>query len=318
METIRTQQLDDIGASVFFPRQVEYIKSEMYNILYPEYKAFSLFPIDTSAGPAAEVIVWHEFDTVGYMKIIASYAKDLPRSDVLGSENFQIVKSLGGSYGWNLQEVRTAVFANRPLGQMKAQAARRSYDQTVNKLAWYGDATNKIIGFLNQPNVPAGPVQVGATTGNTTWLGASPKNNEEILKDMNDIFTDTFVFTKGVENMNTLLLPTEEYAHIQTTRNSDSSDVTILEYFLRNRPGVTVDWVNELADVANPPSGAAGPLNVMAAYTRSMDKMSLQLPQLFEQLPVQEHGLEYEVPTHARIGGIIFYYPLSARFVEGI
>jgi len=39
---------------------------------------------------------------------------------------------------------------------------------------------------------------------------------------------------------------------------------------------------------------------------------------MFEQLPVQERGLEYVVPCHSRIGGVIIYYPLSQVFKRGI
>ena len=309
--------LDSMGATAYFARELEYVKTQMYNIIYPEYKAFTLIPVSTEAGPGATSIVYHQFDTTGYMKIIASYADDLPRADVIGKEFVSIVRSLGGSYGWNIQEVRSSALAGRPISDQKARAGRRAYDQTVNQLAWFGDAKYNMLGLLNQPNIPAGPVAVGAVTGNTTWLGASPKNNDEKLKDMNDIMAEVTTSTLGTEIPDTLLLPTREYGHVKSEPRSSTSDTTILQYFLNNHEGVTVDWVNELADVANPPSGAGGPLNVMFAYRRSPDKLTLELPQLYEQFPVQERGLELIVPTHARIGGVIVYYPLSGLFKEG-
>jgi hypothetical protein len=38
----------------------------------------------------------------------------------------------------------------------------------------------------------------------------------------------------------------------------------------------------------------------------------------FEQLPVQEQGLEFQVPCHSRVGGTIVYYPLSMAIMEGL
>jgi hypothetical protein len=38
----------------------------------------------------------------------------------------------------------------------------------------------------------------------------------------------------------------------------------------------------------------------------------------FEQLPVQEKGLEYVVNCHSRIGGVLIYYPLSQYIMDGI
>ena len=319
MESVlHLRSLDTINSAVYFARELEFVKAELYNIIYPEYKAISFFPVSTSAGPGADTILYMQFDRTGIMKIIGSYADDLPRADVKGKEFSQVVRSLGGSYGWNIQEVRSGMLANRPLPAMKAEAGMQAYNEAVNEIGWFGDADTGLLGFLNQPNVPAGPVQVGATTGNTVWIGGSPKNNDEKLQDMNDIIIDTMVLTLGKEIPDTVLLPTEEYGHIRSKKLADGTDTVILQFFLNNHPGITVDWANELADVANPPSGAGGPLNVMAAYRRDPRKLTFELPQLFETFPVQESGLEFVVPTHARIGGVIVYYPLSIRFVEGI
>ncbi len=56
----------------------------------------------------------------------------------------------------------------------------------------------------------------------------------------------------------------------------------------------------------------------MITYKRSPDKLTLELPQLFEQFAAQERNLEFVVPAHGRIGGVIIYYPLSVNIVEGI
>jgi hypothetical protein len=234
---------------------------------------------------------------------------------VKGTEHTIKVKGLGGSFGYNLQEIRASAKAGNALEQKKANASRQSYEQKVNRLAWFGDSASGLLGMLNQPDVPATTVQVGATSGFFLW---SQKTNDEILKDMNDAIGDVWTLTNMVEMPDTLLLPAEQYRLVKTTRLSVASDTTILEFFLANNEGVKVEAVNELSAVAPLPSGGAGPANVMIAYKRDPDKLTLELPQLFEMLAVQVRGLEYVVPTHARYAGVQFYYPLSANIVEGI
>jgi hypothetical protein len=56
----------------------------------------------------------------------------------------------------------------------------------------------------------------------------------------------------------------------------------------------------------------------MVAYKKDPDMFTLEIPQMFEQLPVQERNLEYVIPCHARIGGVIIPYPLSLYIMEGI
>lgn len=318
MEKIISQNLD-ANETVFFSRELEHVKAATYDVKRPELKAPRLIPVSTEAGPGAETITYEQWDEVGIMKIISNYADDLPRADVKAKQFTSQVKSLGGSYGYNIQEIRAAQKAGKPLNQRKAMSERRAYDQAVNSIAWFGKASAGLLGMLNQPNVPAAAVAVGATTGNTLWTGGSAKNADEIITDLNDIITGIIELTNGVESPDTLLLPVAKLRHISTTQKSTASDTTILEFFMKSNPGITnVEWVNELKDVNPLPSGDAGTKDVMIAYRRNPEQLTLELPQPFEQFPAQERNLEFVVPCHARIGGVIFYYPLSASIVEGI
>ncbi len=315
MERIQSVNLD-ANESAFFGRELEHIKARTYDIKYPEYKATRLIPVSTDAGSGAEAITYRQFDAVGVMKVIANYADDLPRADVKGAEFTSPVRSIGGSYGYNVQEVRNAQQAGRPLNQRKAAAVRQAYEQTVNKIAWFAKTDDGVYGglqgMLYNPNTTKDTPQSG---GNWISGAVTPAN---ILLDMNQAINDVITLTKGVEVPDTLLLPLAEYGHINTLARSDNSDLTVLEYFKRNQPGVMVEWVNELAAVDPKPSGGAGPVNLMIAYKRSPEKLTLELPQLFEQFPAQERGLEFVVPAHGRVGGVIIYYPLSINIVEGI
>lgn len=252
------------------------------------------------------------------MKVISNYASDLPRSDVYGKEFTARVKSLGGAYGYNLQEVRSAAMAGKPLQARKAASVRKANDQAVNRIGWFGDATAGLLGLLNQPNVPAAVVAAGATTGNVRWIGATPKNAAEILADMNNAVTRIDSLTLGVEMPNTMLLPVAQHRKIATTRLDSGTDTTIKEFFLKNNPQIKmIDSVNELASVNPAPSGGAT-ADVMITYDRSPEVLTLEIPQVFEQLPVQERNLEFVVNCHSRIGGVIVYYPLAIDIAEGI
>ncbi|NJR73247.1 MAG: DUF2184 domain-containing protein [Scytonema sp. CRU_2_7] len=318
MEKIISQNLD-ANESAFFARELESIKSKTYDIKYPNLKATMLIPVSLDAGSGAETITYQQFNQAGIMKIIANYADDLPRSDVFGKEFTSKVKSLGGSYGYNVQEIRAAKMAGRSLTDRKATSVRKANDQAVNRIGWFGDASSDLLGFLNQPNVPAAVVPAGVTTSNVKWDGATPKNPEEILQDMNDAVTRIIEITLGAEVPNTMLLPVAQYQKISTTRLAAGTDTTIKEFFMKNNPSISkIEWVNELKDVSPAPSGGASPTDVMIVYDRSPEVLSLEIPQPFEQFPAQERNLEFVVPAHSRIGGVIVYYPLAIDISEGI
>lgn len=308
MEKIISQNLD-ANESMFFARELETIKARSYDKKYPALKAISLIPVSTEAGPGAETITYESYDTVGIMKIIANYADDLPRADVKGEEFVSKVKSLGGSYGYNIQEVRNAIKAGKPLQQRKADAVRKANAQAENRIGWFGDADAGLLGLLNQPNIPT-------ATSPKTFAAATV---DEVLGYLNDIVTDVIETTLGIEVADTLLLPIAQFAYIQKTARSTVSDTTLLQFFLANNPSITqIEWVNELKQVAPLPSGGAGPADLMMCYRKDPEVLTLEIPQPFESFPAQERNLEFVVPAHSRIGGVIVYYPLACNIVEGI
>lgn len=313
----------DANESVFFARELEHVKAATYDVLYPELKATQLIPVSAEAGPGAESITYQQFDMLGMAKVISNYADDLPRADVKGKEFTSPVRSIGDSYGYSIQEIRASAMANKNLPARKANAARRAVEQKINTIAWNArPADNEnggLTGLLYTPNITKYEVDAGAVSTTKVWT-AGTKTADEILFDLNKVVRTIISLTKGVEVPDTILLPVDQYAVISTTARSSTSDTTILEFFLKNNPSITrVEWVNDLDSVAiNPRTGAAPATDLMICYKRSPDKLTLEIPQPFEQFAVQERGLEYVVPCHSRIGGVIVYYPLSIAIVDGI
>ncbi len=312
MKVFDSALLSSIGATQFFARELERVKAQTYDIKYPQLSFANgrVIPIDTSAGPGAETITYRQYDMTGIAKIVANYADDLPLVNVAGKEFTSKVKSLGDAYTYSLQDVRAAQMAGRPLSDRLAMSARRAIEQKINQLAVRGDEEHNILGLLNNPNIPDFEVANDGTGTSRLW---STKTAAQILRDMNRMETEIVNATFGVERPNTLLLPIAQYQQIATTRNSDSSDLTILEFFLAKSIGIrNVEPVLELKEAS------ADGDDLMIAYNNSPEYLTLEIPQPFEQLPVQEKNLSFTVPCHSRFGGVIVYYPLSIVIGEGI
>lgn len=301
---------EDAGETFFFARELEYVKAKSYDIEFPEMKSFKLIPISTEAGEGAEFITYAQFEETGMAKIIQSYADDLPRADIKGKEFTTPVRSIGDSYGYSVQEIRSAMLVGRSLTQRQSNAARRANDQLVNRLAWFGDDNYNMLGMLNNPNIPEAAVLNNGAGATTQWVNKTP---DQILYDMNTLVNGINALTKGVEMANTLIMPVAQYTLIASTPRSSVSDTTILEYFIQNNPFITmVDWVPELT--------GAGPTStdVMIAYDRNPDKLTMEIPMPYTQYPPQERNLAFVVPCESRYGGIIVYYPLSISIGYGI
>jgi len=51
---------------------------------------------------------------------------------------------------------------------------------------------------------------------------------------------------------------------------------------------------------------------------RDADNASMEIPQPFEQLPVQPNNLAFKVPCHSRVTGVQVYRPLTMHLIKGI
>lgn len=143
VETPQMNFDDASDASVFFARELDYVKSQSYDVEYPEFTALKLFPVSSEINPGAETVTYYSYDKTGMAKIISNYATDLPRADVKGKPTTAIIKSLGDSYGYSIQEMRASAMAGKSLDARKAESARYQIDYLNNKIAWNGDAETR-------------------------------------------------------------------------------------------------------------------------------------------------------------------------------
>lgn len=305
----------DANESVFFARQLEYIRPKAYDIKRAALSAMTLFPVDTSLPAGANTITYRQYDQVGAAKIIASYADDLPRADVTAKEFTSPIRGIGDSYGYNVQEIRHAMYANVPLETKRQAAARRAHDELINKLAWAGDSVSGLPGFLSNANIPGYTVPAVGTGSSKLW---STKTGEQILDDMNGIVNQVVTQSKGVHKPNELWLPLAQYTLIASKQfDKTVSPMTILECFLNANPYVkTVKPIPELASTAN--GGSYGTYDGMVAADNSIDNYQLNIAMMFMQHPPQQRNLEFVIPCESRFGGVTVEYPLAFAKADSI
>jgi hypothetical protein len=302
----------DAGESVFFKRELEYVKSRTYDARYKQLKGLILIPLSTEANAGATEITFRRFKGVGFAKIISDYAKDFPRVDVYGEEETCKIKGIGASYGYNIKEIRSSQMTGKRLDQRRAATARRAVDEKLNTISLTGDSKYNLQGFINYPGITEYTVIADGGDGGDSKLWAN-KTPDQIVRDVTGFVDAIMVPTSGREIPDTLLLPLTNYNLIATTRMGDGSDKTILKYILETSPAIkNIDWLIELAG-----AGANG-TNRMMAYTRDEEHLTFEMPQAFEQFEAQQDGMAFTIPCHAETAGVIVYYPLSVAYGDGI
>lgn len=299
----------DANEGVFFARQLEFVKSQTYDVKRVPLGALTLMPVSTATPEGATTITYRQYDTVGMAKVIANYANDLPRADVTGKEFTSNIRSIGNAYGYNTQEVRSAMFAGTNLNARKALAATRAQQEKINQLAFSGDADNGLPGLFTNANVPEVTLLNDGTGSSKAF---STKTADKIVRDINSVINKVITQSKGVHRATEVWLPVDQYALIATTQNSTASDTTILGFLQQVHPGVTFKQVVELDN-----AGGAG-VDYMYALENNMDNWQLELPMMIKQYAPQQQGLEFVVPVESRFAGVIIEYPLAFAFASGI
>lgn len=300
----------DAADSAFLYRQLEAMKSTVFEVKRQDLKARDIFPRDPdNIDPGATHLTYEVMDSVGVAKLISSYADDLPRVDIKTKEFQSPLRPIATAFGYNIDEIAAARFANKDLNRRKAQAATRAAEQIIHDVAMRGDADLGLPGFLTNPNIPVVDAEdIGA--GVTEW---SNKTGEQILDDLNDLVNGVSDNTNGVETADTLLLPVAQFNLITVKKLADS-DMSVLKWFMENNPYIqNIDWVPELSTAD---SAGTGPRAV--AYRRDPEVLTLEIPKEPQFLPPQARNLETVVPVHGKIGGVIVYLPLACRFMDSI
>ena len=297
-------RMDEAG--LFLERQLEYIRPQIFEVAYADIKYPTLLPVTSEAGQGAQTFTYRIMDSTGEFKLLADAADDLPRSDISQVEKSINIRSFGGSFGYTVQELRAAQMANIALEQRRAAAVRRAYEEKVEAVAMFGESTVGLAGFFNNSTVDVIAANYWFT--GTTASGTS----QEMLELLNYGVSAIINASNMKEQPDTILMAYEDYNKVSTTRNSDSSDVTVLEYFLRTNPYIrNVEPINQL-DKDNSVLNT----NRMVVYKRDPGKVQLHIPQPLELFPPQQRGLEFIVPAHARVGGVALYYPKSVIYVQ--
>lgn len=325
------QMNDDEG--IFFQRQLEYIQAQSYDVLYPELKGRGLFALNTEGGEGINTITYRSYDKRGETAIIAGKATDLPRGDISGQEYSISVRTLGNAFGYSRQELAAAKVTGMPLEARKAEATRRSYEEKVNQIIFFGSPENNLHGLFDgpagAPALTATRTSVAASAANAANFGWADKTPDEIIADLNTALTKMFVDTKQLFRPDKIIMSVASKKILETTPRSLQSDMSILSWFLANNSFIhsadqIVD-VNEVAGIypirsslANAFDGTGGSNEGFTVVSSGEDNLRVREPFPYVHLPVQLKGLEFEINCYGRFAGVEMIRPAAVQHWMGI
>lgn len=302
----------DAQAALGFVRsQTTHVETAVNETVYPDIQYPSLIPVDTSAHPFAQTVTYYSSDKFGRADWINGNADDIPLAGTELAEHKTSVYTAAIGYGWGWEEVNVAMMLGRNLQSDDAMAARRAYEEMVDRVMLYGDATKGFKGLIDYTGVSA------ASLTNGDWTGTGT-TEDDILEDVNDLIMGTATDTAYTSMADTLLMSHTRLNLLATTRLGDTQS-TILEFLRRNNTyTATTGQPLTIRAIRGLATAGAGNTQRIIAYRRDPQVLKAHVPMPHRFLPVYQDGpLHWVVPGVFRLGGLDIRRPKEVRYGDG-
>lgn len=312
-ETMGVERMD-AGETAILENMLEHRTGRVLEIQRPELKARRLVPTKDTVPWGVKTGYYEQWDHAGMAQLIANYGDDIA---MVGLEAKKIpfeFREYALGYELTIQDLEAAAYANVALPTQKASAVSDGFERRFEQVAAIGDSEAGTTGLLNHPNVPVINAAAPGTGSTTQWLASSDKTAEEILADLESIYAAVKITTKGIESIDTIVLPLAQLMHIQVTpveAGVGSDRRSILAEFRRNHPEVAfTDWYyTETA------SSADGPVAI--GYSRTERALSIEVKEP-KPAPPQQKNFATQWISRTRYGAVEYTLPLSAVIMEGV
>lgn len=206
----------------------------------------------------------------------------------------------------------------RSLDDILDKGIRLNYNKSIDNIVYNGLPSFKIYGLANNPAVTASTAPNGAA-GTATWFTKTP---DEILKDVNQIITDTWAASEydltGMANH--ILIPPNLFAYIAGKTVSTAGSISILKFLLENNIAN-----NQGRDLVIAPSrwcvgAGTGGTDRLIAYVNDDNRVVFDLPVPLTRIMTQAQVTEiaYLTAYMGQLGQVKFLYLTCAKYVDGI
>lgn len=301
-----SQYRTDAEFQLLFNRALEAIDNRVFDVKYGATRARELIPSMTGGSGVNEAKTLYTYelkDMIGGTRFIGSMTTDLPTQNVFKTRFSQRIEGIGNMVHYNRQEARALIDgSNLDIVAERLQAAQRSTAQFMDNIFAFGDAARDLKGALNHPDVTA------ANASTTNWAAATV---DQIIEAINEPISLMQSSTLEVERPDTVLMPPTVMRELMVRRIPDTG-MSLMEYIRNTFPGISfLEW--HLLEAAG-----AGSTRRMVIMRRDEEVMAGLVPMEFRRYEPIYKGYGWDIPTEARIGGVVVRYPRAILYRDGM
>lgn len=299
----------DADQGIYFARELEQIDRTMYTTKRPQLEAEQLLPSRIQLPVGMDTHTWRLFDGTAEARESAGASTGVPMVDISAGEQTEKVQGWELGYGWSLDELDKARAVGRPLDSSRADLVRRGLAERLNYMALLGYAAKGIKGLFNLAGTLSYVVPADGTGAAQT---AESKSADLCLRDlcgMVDAMPNNTLDIEGGANVRVRLLGPKSKLRTLSTKFFANTTDDVLTRFKRIRPNVELMGANYL-DTAGASSAPR-----WVAYDPPQVSWLVCLP--FQQMPVEQKGMRFDIACRAIGGGVFTQYPKSISYADG-
>lgn len=206
----------------------------------------------------------------------------------------------------------------RSLDQLLTDGIRLNYDKHMDANTYVGIAAYGTTGLLNNPNVVASNVAMGAA-GSTNWKTKTP---DEILIDINEAILAGWAAAEHDLSAipNHILLPYEQYNHIAVTKVSEAAEKTILTFLMENNVATKNGGDLFIGATSWNKGAGAGGTDRMVAYVHNDRFIAMEelVPLARTMTQPNIDALAYDSVYMANLSEVEVFYTQPIVYYDGI
>ena len=304
-DAIKVVDLSDAQQTLsFLTPQLLRVRQGVYMVRYPMADYGEFMPIDTTGTIWSAGSIYFSGDIAGKPEWYSALSDDMPYADFSEAQFLQENHMAAIGYKWNRMDLeRARELGINPIAR-KADAASKTGERFIHKVAMFGDGAKFATGFINDPLM-------------TTTSGAAITDTSTALSDVavvNNALTSVETNTKETFRANAIAFPTSIY-NILASKQMPGTGMTVLGFLRTNSvigSEITLKRTRHLE------TAGAGGLKRLIAYANDPDAHEFHLPggghQFFQEW--QKGPFSWEVPGVMNIGGYDNHIPKAKTAVD--
>ena len=285
------------------------INEKVEGIVYPDF-----VPVNQDGGKGLLNVVYYSEQTSADLSggLITESTTSVDRTDITFGLGQTPIVSWANTIGYTERELEILqANSNIDVAARKMASLNRVANQILQQTAFVGHTKGRLTGLLNNSQITAAPT---VTTGD--W---NTKTGMELYNLIYTMFLKVYEQTDFIEAPSMIAIPSREHAILAGKElKEDGGNGKVLESLLIAMEGA----VGKPVSIKPMPgkyglgAGKTG-ANRIIAYINDEEHLEMNVPVAPEALPiVQKSPIEIETGMRMDFGGVTFYEPKSAFYID--